>query len=741
MAAKRKSRANSKIRDEIRKSLSSTVTLRRTFEKQQLERRQLLEKRLTEKKPKRPAVNETTTKIELNETKSTKLNETTTVLATNNGTFVKTDEKKTKRKEKICDVVYLKTIDNLLNAINGRLEYGKINSNFKDDANYIDIFQENISKLSSHLHAKLKFNAGLRLLRWYRGRLEIRKAREQLNHLRTRRNAAVVIQSAWRSHQARKAFRALVAQKLKERRDAAVLTIQKNYRLHSVRKQSNRLKELERQRNAAASVIQRSWRVYVFRSKLNRLMEQKAIERSQDRAAFLIQRNWKQHVFKTRLAGLVEQRRVDRLRDQSASLIQRNWKGYVFRKRFDQMVEAKQQVKCRSALLLQKAWRAYLLRKSLRQNLNSRIEQRRLRVLNESASLIQRNWKIYQFRKHLCKLIERRQTDELVKHCSAMVVQRAWRSYGFRKHLNALTEAKKTKNAACLTVQRAWRRFQFVKLLKDRIRAKRLRSDAALLIQSNWRVYQAKKRLNQLKLVNQRAAQLIQRNWRSYVFRKNLASRMKVNQETKRNKAALVVQRAWRGWLAERRRLAEQRKVSAAIRIQSAWRGYAARLNCIRDHKNASIILGRISEVNKNAFSQPTVGEKTKIAISKLLNYKYHGTALQLLQELENTTNLSNESCIQMADQTIIEVLLKVISECNRSEPCLQIIKLAYSVILNIAKNEKALPLLCSMASLKESIVMTLNKHYKKTGIFLKAMTLLYILLKYDNVSLFRDFV
>lgn len=56
-------------------------------------------------------------------------------------------------------------------------------------------------------------------------------------------------------------------------------------------------------------------------------------------------------------------------------------------------------------------------------------------------------------------------------------------------------------------------------------------------------------------------------------------------------------------------------------------------------------------------------------------------------------------------------------------------------MILNIAKNDKALPLLCSMPSLKESIVETLNKHYKKTGIFLKSMTLLYILLKYDNVS------
>lgn len=634
VAAKRKSRANSKLRDEIRKSLSSTVTLRRTYEQAQ-ERRQLLEKRLTEKKPKRQARNDKT-----NDKPNDKLNETTTVLATrlpaSNGTFVK-DERKAKNKEKICDVVYLKTIDNLLNAVKGRLESGKLNSNFKDDANYIDIFQENISKLSSHLHAKLKFNAGLKLLRWYRGRLAIRKAREHLNQLRSKRNAAIVIQCAWRRYQEKKTARALIAQKLKERRDAAILTIQKNYRLHSTRKQSNKLREQERNQNASARVIQRNWKVYLFRSRLNCLVEQRKFER----AALRIQRNWKNRVFRTRLAVHIEKKRVERLRERSASLIQKARRGYLFRRQISQAIEHKQQVKHRAALLLQRTWRVYLFRK----NLNGQIE-RKIRVQNESAALVQRNWRIYRFKKHLDELVKQRQ-EQLAHDNAATVIQRCWRGYLLRKHLDVLIERRRAKTEACLTIQRA------------------------------WHMYQAKKQLNQLKLerqnAEQNAAQLIQLNWRRHVFQKRLASQMRANQEARRNKAAIVVQRAWRKRLSDARRTDEQRKISAAIRIQKTWRGYAARLNCIRDHKNASIILGRISEVNKNAIMQPTVGEKTKIAISKLLNYKYHGTALHLLQELEKTTNLSNESCIQMADLAIIEVLLKVISECNRSEPCLQV--------------------------------------------------------------------
>ena len=660
-----------------------------------------------------------------------KLNQTTTVSANSNGTFVKNERKS---KEKICDILYLKTIDNLLSAINGRLDFGRINSNFRDDANYIEIFQENIGKLSSHLHAKLKFNAGLKVLRWYRGRLAIRRAKEQLNELRRRRDAAIVLQRAWRKHQAKKALRSLIAQKLAERRATAVLTIQKNYRLHSARKASNRLREEERKRNASAKVIQRAWKVHLFRSRLNRAIEQRRVERQ--RAAQMIQKNWKSYVFKTQLASRIEKRRADRLRDQSAALIQKNWRGYAFRKRISEMVEHKQQVKHRSAVLLQKNWRAYAFRK----NLNSRIEQRRL--LNECASLIQRNWRIYRFRKHLDELIVQRQKDELVKDYAATVIQACWRSYRSRKHQAALAEQRqRAREAACVKVQKAWRRYQFVKRLDNQIKCRRLRNASALIIQGNWRVYRAKKQLSQLRNARrQQAALLIQRNWHSYVFRMRFASQMQANQEARqarRVEAALVIQRAWRKQLNARRQSDEQRKIAAAIRIQATWRGYLARQNCIRDHKNASIILGRLSEVNKNAVTQTTVGQKTRAAIAKLLNYKYHGTALHLLQELEKTTNLSNESCIQMAELTIIEVLLKVVSECNRSEPCLQIIKLAFSVILNIAKNDKALPLLCSIPSLKESIIETLNKHYKKTGIFLKAMTLLYILLKYDDVSWF----
>lgn len=115
------------IRNEIRKSINNTVTLRRKIEKEQ---------------------QESSKKVQLNDTK---------LIQTVNGnvTYIKED-KKLKNKEKVCDVIYLKTIDNLLNAIKSELEFGRINSNFVDDHKYIEIFKDNVNKLSTHLNAKLK---------------------------------------------------------------------------------------------------------------------------------------------------------------------------------------------------------------------------------------------------------------------------------------------------------------------------------------------------------------------------------------------------------------------------------------------------------------------------------------------------------------------------------------------------------------------------------------------------------
>lgn len=630
---KRKRRINSKIRDEIRKSLNSTVTLRKTIEIEQLKRQQ---QKVSEKT------------VESN-------------VKVNDGTFIK-QYKKVKSKEKICDVVYLKTIDNLLNAINVRLEFGKINSNFKDDFKYIEVFQENVNKLASHLHSKLKFNAGLKILKWYKNRLEIRKAKQILNELKVKRDeakqkemkanedqlklktdAAIVIQKYLRRYQAKKIYKKLLIEKSNQLRNNAALKIQRNYRLHSVRKQQlNRLKEEQKIRNQSARIIQKNWRNLVFKKRLTELIESKRLV--QNRSAFLIQKNWKNYLFKKRLINLIEKRRVEKLKN----------------------------LQHKSALMIQKNWRTYQLKKNL-----IRTFEHNQQVKQNSALLIQRNWRIYSFKNNLNKLIEQKKIHkeiELQKNRSALIIQRTWRRYQLIKNLNKLIEQRKLMNSACLKIRRAWFRYKLIKKLNDQIKLKRLELEnrSAIVIQSGWRMYQAKKKLDQLKYENHlnNAAQIIQRNWHSYIFRKNLLDQMKLNQHIKLTLAAMTIQRAFRSYL-DRKKLSGQKKVDAAIKIQKVWRGYTTRLQYMRDNKNASIILERISEVNKNATTEPTIGQKTKVAIQKLLNYKYFDTALQILEELEKTTNLSNESCIQMANITIIEVLLRVASECNRSEPSL----------------------------------------------------------------------
>lgn len=689
---KRNVRLNSKIREEIRKSLNNTVTLRRTIERQQLEKQKQLEKQQQQQQ---------------------KVNNKDD----NNATYIKEDKKS---KTKICDVIYLKTIDNLLNTINTELEFGKINSRFVDDRKYIEIFQENINKLNSHLQSKLRFNSGLKILKWYRSRLEIRKTRRIIDDIKRKRNAAIVIQSNWRRYQVQKQYSKAIYEYSVERNKAAQM-IQRWYRLCS-----NRKKQLVRQ--------------------LNEQKEQKEtkIRELRYQSAVIIQKCWRRYLFKSRLNEQIELRKL--IKNQLASKIQRCWRSYQFKMRLDNMTKERKMI--RLSIIIQRCWRAYQLRKKL----NLLVKQKKYlqQLENGSASIIQRWWRVYVMKRNLTRLLDQHRNEmNLIQNKSALLIQRQWKNYVLRKTLNQLIVRKqiRQRNKSASIIQRVWRSYQLNKCLNSRIAERKLNklrrfeleTRSALLIQSKWRMYQAKKQLSQLKFERKRnaAASLIQKNWLVYVWRKNLANEIQLNKTKKanqlcvKNEAASKIQRVWRSYLIRKQQLEEQRLQQAATQIQKTWRGYTTRTKC----KRASGIFERIIEVNKNAIlnQHQTVGEKTSQAIQKLLNYKYHGTALHMLKELENTTNLSNESCIQMANVMIIEVLLKVVSECNRSEPCLQIIKLVFSVILNIAKNDKALPLLCSIPSLKESIIETLNKHHKKTGIFLKAITLLYILLKHEK--------
>lgn len=682
--------------------MNNTVTLRKTIEKQ-------LEIGIKENSSK--SSNQATPAKSINLTKTINTNQIDT-----NSTYVKEDKKeKIKNKEKICDVIYLRTIDNLLSAVNTELDFGKFNHNFKDDINYINVFQENLTKLISHLQSKINYNAGLKIVRWYKNKLEIKKARNILNQLKLedqRKKAAIVLQKNWRRHQVQKNFSKLINAKYGER-NKAILVVQRNCRVYLAKKQLKKLRELKEQqkvieqqlRNQSALIIQRNWRNLLFRIKFNKAIENAKAERKRQEvlnsAAAIIQKRWRVYLLKKSLSELVDKRK--RLYNQSALVIQKAWKSYHFRNTIRSLIEERRsRIENDACLMIQKAWRNYLFRKQLK----SMFEIRRSKM--QSALIIQRNWRQFLFKLKLDKAIKDRRSR--IENKSALVIQRAWKSYRLRNVLRILMKERRSK-------------------LENELRSK-----SAAIIQSAWRMYKANK-LEQLKHQDA-SALIIQRIWRSYSFRKNLERRINLNYFRSIDDAALMIQKVWRGYQGRKQMKEELKKREAAVKIQKLWRGHFTRVKCLVNNKDRRLsgIFERITQANMNAESQPKVGEKTKVAIQKLLTYRYQSKIISVLKELESTTNLSNESCIQMANKTVIEVLLQVVNECNRSEPSLEIIKIVFSIILNIAKNDKALPLLYN-SSLKEATIETLNKHYKRTGIFLKAMTLLYILLKYNNVS------
>jgi hypothetical protein len=105
----------------------------------------------------------------------------------------------------------------------------------------------------------------------------------------------------------------------------------------------------------------------------------------------------------------------------------------------------------------------------------------------------------------------------------------------------------------------------------------------------------------------------------------------------------------------------------------------------------------RIVEITSNATEEMRLGNRTYSALEKLLTYKY---LLPLSNELESlyvTTKLSPDSCITIANNEAVSVLVQILKESNRSEPHKKIINLVIGILLNLAKVSVIIVLMCNI--------------------------------------------
>nr|XP_027801468.1 abnormal spindle-like microcephaly-associated protein [Marmota flaviventris] len=541
----------------------------------------------------------------------------------------------------------------------------------------------------------------------------------RLLDLRKEIRAARLIQTTWRKYKIKTEL------KLYEERDKAARIIQSAV-INFLTKQ-----RVKRKINATL-VIQKYWRRVLAQRKLLMLKKEK-LENVQNKAATVIQAIWrrykaKKYLCKVRAACKIQAwYRCWRARNEYLAVLKavEIIQGCFYAKR-----ERTWFLKMRaSTIIIQRKWRAIL-------SVRMAHDHFALYIKHRAACLIQAH-----FRGH-----KRRQLF-LQQKSAVLIIQRhirAWEA-GKCERIKYLELKKSTVILQALV--RGW--LERRKILEQRAKARLLHFTAAayyhlsaLRIQRAYKVHMSMKNAN--KRVN--SAICIQRWFRAKLERKRFIEKyysiIKIEHEVQecmnqKNRAASVIQKAVRHFLLRKR----QEKFNSRItKLQALWRGYSWR----KKHDCTKIKAIRLSlqMVNREIREEDKLYKRTTLALHYLLTYKHLSAILEALKHLEVVTRLSPRCCENMAQSGAISKIFVLIRSCNRSVPCMEVIRYAVQVLLNVAKYEKTTSAVYDVENCIHTLLELLQMYREKPGdkvadkggsIFTKTCCLLAVLLKTTN--------
>uniref|UniRef100_A0A8C0EPZ7 Calponin-homology (CH) domain-containing protein n=1 Tax=Bubo bubo TaxID=30461 RepID=A0A8C0EPZ7_BUBBB len=505
--------------------------------------------------------------------------------------------------------------------------------------------------------------------------------------------------------------------------------------------------------------------------------------RQETRAAQLIQSAWRNYRLKRELklsqvlSACIQSAfrkfmalKKFRLMNSAVLTIQKHYRASIIgQKQRQEYIQLRNSVVC-----LQAIWRGKTVRKTIRKKhdlatiiqsyYRMHVHQLKYKKLRQATLVIQKCFRAYFMKKN-------QRATYLKTKAAVLVLQSAYRGMTVRKQLNKL-------NKAATTIQAAFKSYLAKKDYK------RLRS-AAIVVQRHYRaivhakcqkqkylslkkatvkmqaVYRGVRVRRQVHCMHQ-AAICIQATFKMYFNFKQRWFRAKMQQKRFRRDYQRIIQlqRVIRGWLNHRNDAAAiiQRNVRrflactrrrkfafGIIKFQALWRGYSWRKN--NDTAKTKALRRSLEKANEKSREENKLCNRTAIAIEYLLKYKHLSYILAALKHLEVATRLSLLCCENMAQSRAIFTIFVLIRSCNRSVPCMDVIRYSVHVLLNVSKYERTTQAVYEVENSIDTLLDLLQMYRGKAGdkisekggsIFTKTCCLLAILSKDSKRALVR---
>ncbi|XP_052657346.1 abnormal spindle-like microcephaly-associated protein isoform X2 [Harpia harpyja] len=568
--------------------------------------------------------------------------------------------------------------------------------------------------------------AAVVLQRCYRSHLTVKYQR--MTYLQTQRNI-IIVQARVRGFIEKKRFHKIKAstikiqaffrgfiqrQKYLQYKFSAVL-IQQCYRAHWMRNiEQQRYHQIQK----AAIRIQASYRGYKARQWVNKT-----------RAAQVIQACFRGCIARTEYASVVKavcviqshfktkQQRTWFLKMKFCALtIQRRWRATLTARKIQHQFLATKN----AAVKIQLAYRQYRARRLLRKKLQAAcLIQKAYRGFKARRKLVQQKAAAVIIQNHLRAWQEGRlQFMKYNKTRRAVIKLQAFiRGYLARKKISEQKQKKRLlyftaavyHHISAIKIQRLYRIHLILKLAQNQI--------SSVLIIQRW--FRAKMQQKRFLRDYQRIIQLqhVIRGWLNH-----------------RNNAATIIQQNVRRFLACRRR---RKFAVGVIKFQALWRGYSWRKS--NDTAKTKALRRSLEKANEKSREENKLCNRTAIAIEYLLKYKHLSYILAALKHLEVATRLSPLCCENMAQSRAIFTIFVLIRSCNRSVPCMDVIRYSIQVLLNVSKYKRTTQAVYEVENSIDTLLDLLQIYRGKAGdkisekggsIFTKTCCLLAILSK-----------